>query len=160
MDGGFLGEEQVRPVKRQVAVNFVCGNLVIPGDAELPAGVHQHLSAQNVGLQEYFGIFDGAVNVALRREVHHHIRVLFRKELANPFPVADVQLHEPKIGIFHHGSQGGQVPRVGQFVQANDPVIRVFAQHMENKVGADKSGTAGYNNRHSGFLNSFDFPGS
>ena len=65
MNRGLLGEEQIRSVQGQIAVNLIGGNLVITGDAVLAAGIHQHLSAQNVGLQEDLGILDGAVNMAL-----------------------------------------------------------------------------------------------
>ena len=79
VDGGLLCEEQIRPIQGQVAVDLVGGDLVIAGDAVFPAGIHQHLGAQNIGLQKHLGVFDGAVNMAFCSEVYHHIRMLFFK---------------------------------------------------------------------------------
>ena len=87
--------------------------------------------------------------MAFRGEIHHHVGMLFLKQLIHALTVADIQLYEPEIGVTHHRLQSGQVARVGQLVQANDSVIRVFFQHMENKIGPDKSGAAGHNDVHS-----------
>ena len=81
MNGCLLSKEQVGAIQGQVTVHFVGGDLVVALDAVLAAGVHQHLGAQDVGLQEDLGILDGAVHVALGGEVHHHIGFFFLEEL-------------------------------------------------------------------------------
>ena len=148
MDGRFLGEKEVRPVKGQIAVDLVGGNLMVAADAVLPARVHQHLRTQNVGLQEHLGIFNGAIHMTFGGEVHHHVGMLLLKKPIHPLPVADVQLHKAEVGGIHDRSQRGQIAGIGQLVQADDPVVRVFAEHMENEIGADKSGAAGHDDGH------------
>ena len=152
VDGGLLGEEQVGPVQRQVAVDLVGGHLVIPLDAILPAGVHHHGGAQDVGLEEYLRVLNGAVHMALRRKVDHHVGVLLLKELVDGLPVTDVDLAEAEIGVLHGPFQGGQVARIGQAVHAHHPVLRVSFKQIVNEVAADKAGTAGHNNGHSVLL--------
>ena len=63
----------------------------------------------------------------------------------------------PEIGIVHHGSQGGKIACIGQLVQADDPVIRIFLQHMEHKVTTNKTSAAGNNNIHDLFSSIFIF---
>ena len=148
VDGRLLGKEQIGPVQRQIAVYLVGGYLMVAGDAVFAAGVHHGLGAQNVGLEEYARILDAAVHMALRRKVDHDIGVLLLKQPEHRFPIADIGLDEPEIGLVHHALQRGEVARVGQFVQADDAVIRMGIQHMENEVAADKPGAAGNDNGH------------
>ena len=85
-------------------------------------------------------------------KVYHHVRVLFLEEAVHRLPVADVALHEAEIGAVHHRGEVGQVCGVGEFVQAQDPEVLVGFHEVENKVGADKSGTASNENGHGGLL--------
>ena len=148
MDRRLLSEKQVRTVQRQVTVDLVRGDLMIAGDTVLPAGIHQSRRAHDVGLQENARILDGAVHVGLRGEIHHNVRMLLLKQLIHCLPVADVCLHKAEVRLVHHRLQRGKVSRICQLVQAHDPVIRMSLHHMENKVGADKPGAAGHDNRH------------
>ena len=52
MDRCFFCEEQVRSVQWQVAVNFVCGNLVVSLDAVFAASVHKHSCAFDICFEE------------------------------------------------------------------------------------------------------------
>ncbi len=148
MDWRFFREEQVRAVKGKIPIYFVGGNLMVTGDSIFPAGIHQHSSSLDVGVQKYFRLLDGTVYMALCRKINHHIRVFFLKQLINCFPVCDALLYKTEIRAIHHWLQRGQVSGIGQAVQANDPIIRVFVQHVKNKVASDKSGSAGYDNCH------------
>jgi len=85
-------------------------------------------------------------------EVYHHVRVLFLEEAVHRLPVADVAFHEAESGAVHHRGEVGQVRGVGEFVQAQDSEVFVDFHHIENKVGADKSGAAGNENGHGGLL--------
>ena len=69
-------------------------------DAVLAAGIHHHCGTLDVSIQEYLRILNGAVYMALCREVHHDIRVLLLKELVNGFAIADVDLAETEVRIF------------------------------------------------------------
>ena len=134
MDRRLLSEEQVGPVQRQVAVNLVGGDLVVALYAVFPAGVHQHRGADDVGLQEDARVLDAAIHMTLRREVYDDVGVLLLEQPVHALPVADVQLHEPKVRVVHHRGEGEQISRVCQLVHTDDPVIRIIFQHVENEV--------------------------
>ena len=48
----------------------------------------------------------------------------------------------------HHRLERRQIARICELIQANNPIIRILIQHMEDKVASDKSGAAGYDDRH------------
>ena len=121
-------------------------------DAVCPAAVQEDAGAEDVCLQKQGGVFDGPVHVGFGGEVYHHVRVLFFEEAVHRLPVTDVALHEAEPGAVHHRGEVGQVRSVGEFVQAQDPEVFVGFHHIENKVGADKSGAAGNENGHGGLL--------
>ena len=85
-------------------------------------------------------------------EVHHHIGVLFFEKMVHGGPVTDVALYKAEPGAAGDGHQVGQVRGVGELVQAENPEVPVGFHHVENKVGADKSGAAGNENGHGGLL--------
>ena len=116
---------------------------MIPGDPVLPAGIHHHRRAQNISLQEDARILNGAVHMALRREVDHDVRMLLLEQLIHRLPVADVRLHKAEIRVVHDALQGAQVSGIGQLVQTDDPIIRILPQHVENKIASNKTGSAG-----------------
>ena len=53
---GFLSEKEIRPVKRQVTVYFIGGNLMIAFNTVFPGSVHHYHCALDVGVKEHFGI--------------------------------------------------------------------------------------------------------
>ena len=148
VDGRLLGEKQVGTVQRQVAVHLVGGHLVIPLDAVLPAGVQHDLRAQNIRLQKDLRVLNGAIHMALGGEIHHHVRMLLLEQVIDGLAVADVRLHEAEVGPTHDAFQRGQIAGVGQLVHADDTVLRMLVQHIENEVAADKPGAAGDNDGH------------
>ena len=79
VDRGFFCKEQVRTIQRQISVNFVCRYLMITLDPVFPAGVHKYGSSFDIGVQEYFRIFNGTVYVTFSGKVYHHVRMLFFK---------------------------------------------------------------------------------
>lgn len=146
MNRRLLGKEQVGAVKRQVAVDLVSGHLMVARDAVFAAGIHERGRAHDVGLQEDARVLDGAVYVALRREIDNDVWVLLLKEAVDGLAVADVRLDKAEIRVIHHRCKRGEVARVGQLVQTDNAVVRVFSQHVEDEVASDESGTAGYYN--------------
>ena len=148
MDRRFFGEEEIRPVQGQVAIHLVRRHLMIPCNAILPAGIHQHSCAQNVGTQKDFRILNGAIHMALCRKIHNNARFLLFKECVYRITVADIRLYKAKVRLIHQRLQRRKIARIGQLVQTNQPVIRVLLCHMEQKVGANKAGTACYNDIH------------
>ena len=72
------------------------------------------------------GFFDGAVNVTLCSEVYNHIRVFFLKKFVNCLAVGDAFFYETEIWVVHDRRKSGKVSCIGQTVQTDDAVIRVF----------------------------------
>src|SRR5699024_6260903 len=64
------------------------------------------------------------------------------------FSVCDAFFYKTEIRIIHDRSQGREISRIGQAVQAYDPVVGIFVQHMKNKVASNESGSAGNDNSH------------
>ena len=148
MNRSFLGEEQIRTIQRQVAVNLIGRNLMITLDAIFTTSVHQHTGADNICLEEDARVFDGTVNMRFCRKVNHDVRMFFFKQFIHCFAVADIGLHKAEIRVIHDRHQRRQVACVGQLIEADNAVIRVFSQHVKNKIGTNKSGAAGNDDRH------------
>ena len=157
MDRSFFGEEQIRPIQRQVAINLISRNLMITLNAVLAASIHQNTGADDIGLEEDTRIFDGAVNMRFCRKVDHNVRMFFFKQLIHRFAVTDICFHETEIRVVHNRCQCGQIACVGQLVQADDPVIRILLQHVEHKVTPNKTSAAGNNNIHDLFSSTLIF---
>ncbi len=117
-------------------------------DAVLSAGIHQDRGTDDVGLQEDRRVLDGAVHVGLCCEVYDDVRLLLLEELVYALSVADVELHKAEVLFVHHRSKGRKIPRIGQGIQADDSVLRVFLELVEDEVASDESGTAGHNDGH------------
>ena len=81
--------------------------------------------------------------MAFRREMHHHIRLLFLEQLIHRFPVANVFFDKTEIRFFQHSFQGAEIAGIGQFVQADDPILRMLFQFVKDKITSDKTGSAG-----------------
>ena len=149
VDGGLLGEEEVGPVKGQVAVDFVRGDLVVALYAVFTAGVHHDGGSDDVGLEEDLRVLDGPVHMGFSGEIDDDVRLLLLEELVDSRPVTDVHADKAEVRPVHDRRQGGQVARVGQLVDADDPVLRMPVELIIYKVTADKSGAAGHDNGHS-----------
>ena len=113
----------------------------------LTAGVHQHLGADDIGLQENARILDGAVHMALSGKVDHDIRLLLLEKLVHGLAVADVCFHKAELRVFHGLSQCLQIAGIGQLIQADNAVLRVLLKLQIDKVSANKAGSAGDNDR-------------
>ena len=64
--------------------------------------------------------------MTLSSKVYHHIRMLFFDQTVNGFTVRDAFFYKTEIGMIHHRCQCGEVSCVGQTIQTDNAVIRVF----------------------------------
>ena len=62
-----------------------------------------------------------------------------------------VKFYKAELRVIHHVLQRGQVTRVCEAVHTDDPVLRMFLQHIKDKIGSDKTGAAGHNDIHQVF---------
>lgn len=149
----LLREEEVGPVEGQIAVDLVCGDLMIAPDAVFAAGIHERRRAEDVGLQEDARILNGAIDVAFGRKVDDDIGVLLFKETEYPLSVADIQLNEAEIGLLHDACKRRKIARISEFIEADDAVIGMRLQHIKDEVAADEPRSACNKNGH--LLSSF-----
>lgn len=142
MQRSALGKEKIGAIERQVAVHFVRRYLMVPLYAVPAASVHQRRRTYDVGLQKDAGIFDTAVDVALRREIDHDIRLFLGEQPIHALAVADIQPHKAEIRIVHNAFESGKIACVSEFVNADYAVTRMSLHHMEDEVAADESRAA------------------
>lgn len=119
--------------------------------AVFQACVHDDRCSRDVCFQEYFGIIERTVNVAFCGEIHGDIGTFRLKYPINGIPVGDIRLIKCKIFQAHHIGEIVHIPRIGQAVDADDPVSRVIFYHMADKIAADKACAACYKHVHTIF---------
>ena len=99
--------------------------------------------AHDVGLGESEGVLDGAVHVALCRQMDDAGDVLLLHEGVDGIKIADVCAHKPIVRLVLDVLEVREVACVGQFVHVDDPVVRVFVDEEPYYMASDKSGSAG-----------------
>ena len=67
-------------------------------------------------------------------------------QFANLLEIADVRLDKRIVRLIFDVFQVCQVSGVGQFVEVDDPVIRVFVDKQPYDVRTNETGTAGNDN--------------
>ena len=107
-----------------------------------PCRLEQRERAQDVRPREGERIPDRAVDMAFGRKVDDPVDVILPEQRPQHIQVADVTLLEHVVRGILDVPQVGKVPRVGQFVQVHDPVIRVFRHEQAYYVRADKARSA------------------
>ena len=112
---------------------------MIAFDAVLPAGIHQGLHAKDICPQEDARIFNGTVHMRFCRKVNHHIKVFLRKQVINEIAVCNIPFDKLEVWFVHNRFQGFEISRIGQCVQNNNFIIRIFIHHQMGKVSANKS---------------------
>ena len=127
-----------RVVERQVAVDLVGGDVVVP-DAEFAHGLQQAEGALDVGAQEGLRVGDGVVVVALGGVVHD--RVVARDDPVEQLGVADVA-HDELHAVGGQARDVLGVAGVGQLVQDGDVDVRVVVDHVVHEVAADEAAAA------------------
>ena len=83
--------------------------------------------------------------MALGCQVNDAVHVILLEQMAHGFEVADVGLDKGVVGLVLNVLEVGQVAGVGELVEINDLVVRVFVDKKSDYMAADKSGPAGDN---------------
>ena len=138
----------------QGAVDFVGGDVVealafVLLRETLPVrlgGLQHGQGADDVGLREGEGILDGTVHMGFRRQMDHAVHLFLTHEGEHALEVADVHLDEPVVGPVLDVLEVREIARVGEFVQVDDPVVRIFVHEQPHDVAADEAGAAGDDN--------------
>ena len=138
--------------RSQCAIHLICGNLkvllpcfpsfrlcIIPS---LFSTLQQIDRPHYISLYEDLRIRDTTIHMTLRREVDDIIEIILGKQVFHQYFVTDISLYEDMARIFLHILQVFQIARVSQLVQIHQSNIRIFIQHVIDKVRADKTGTS------------------
>ena len=104
--------------------------------------------ADNVSLDEIARTMDRAVDMALGGKVDDGAGAVLGQQSTNQRGLANVAAHEDMPHITLQTGEILQIARVGELVKIDDGLV-VLVQPVENEVGADKPGTAGYEDSHS-----------
>ena len=98
--------------------------------------------AHDIGLGKGEGVFDGAVYMALCSKVDDAIDFLCLHEGKHSLEVADVHLHEAVVGPVLDVLEVGEVACIGEFVQIDDAVLRVFVHEKAHDMASDEAGAS------------------
>ena len=122
------------------AVDLVGADVHHPADLEPARGVHHHVGAEAVGVDEVVGPDDRAVDVALRREVHDGVVAAHR--VLERLGIADVALHELVARIVVDVAERREVAGVRERVVHGHRVVG-GREHVAHVVRADEPRAAG-----------------
>ena len=88
-------------------------------------------------------ILDTAVYMTFRSQVDNSINMILLHQFQHLFIITDVCLDESIVFLVLNILQVGQVARIGQLVQIDDMILRIFVHEKSYHMAADKSGTTG-----------------
>ena len=127
-------KEQIWPVQRQIAVDFISRHLMIALDTVLAAGIHEDRRPHDIRFQENRRILNGPVDMGFRRKINDHIGMFFCKQRIHRIAVANIGLDKTEVILPHNRCQRRQIPGIRQLIQTNHPVLRMLPQHMKHKI--------------------------
>ena len=97
--------------------------------------------------------------MGLRREVHDNVRLLPLENLVDRLSVRDIRLDELEVILLHERFERLEVARIGQLVDTDNFVGRMFFMLIIDEVRADEARSASNDNIHIlAFLPKTPFP--
>ena len=117
-------------------------------DSVSTAGIQKCRCSHYIGADICLRIRDGTVYVALCCKIDNHIRLFFFKQLEYKITVCNIAMYKFIIRFVLYRFQSLQVSCIGQKIQVDDLILRVFIYHMMYKVSADESCSACHDNFH------------
>ncbi|MDF0674978.1 MAG: hypothetical protein P0120_11680 [Nitrospira sp.] len=101
----------------------------------------------DVGLNEFAGTVNGAIDMTLSREIDHRTRTVLGQQSIDERRITDIASHEQMPRIPLEAGKIVQIARIGELVEI-DQALLVLRQPVKNEVGTDKPGAAGDQNGH------------
>ena len=95
-----------------------------------------------VSLGEGERVLDGAVHMALSGKMDDAIDLFILHQLVNTVEVANVHADELIVGLVLDVLQVGKVAGIGQLIEINNLIIRIFVYKKANDMASDESSTA------------------
>lgn len=100
------------------------------------------VSANHVGLDKGHRAVDRAIDVAFRRQVHHHVRLILGKYPIQLGAIADVDLLESIALALSHHRQRLEVTGIGQLIHHHHAIAGGL-NDVPHDCGANETGTTG-----------------
>ncbi|MNN28749.1 hypothetical protein D3C81_1423280 [compost metagenome] len=116
-------------------------------DLMLFSRIQQHLSAKHIRLHKHIRLQNTPVHMRLRRKVHDHIHTIANQGI-HRLNICNIRFNKTVIRMVLHRFQIFQIPCIRQGIHVNDLIVRMLLKHIDNKVAANKSGSAGYEEFH------------
>src|SRR5262245_26841081 len=89
-------------------------------------GLEQDIGPNNIGVDEFGGSVDRAVDVALRCQVHDRVGIKAGKNIAHGGTIADVDTAEVVARMALYRSQRREIAGIGQLVEDEHLMTRVI----------------------------------
>ena len=86
--------------------------------------------------------------MALRCKIHNHIRLLIFEKFEDELSVRNIPLDKFIIRFILHRFKRLQVPCIGEQIQIDNLILRIFIYHMMYKIPADETGASCYDDFH------------
>jgi hypothetical protein len=110
----------------------------------------QHMSPDDVGLDESVGAENRAIDMGLRGKVHDRVDALLPQQLLDERTVGDVAVDEAKGRLIIGHAQAGEIACIGERIEHHHTLLRMLLQPVVDEVATDESGSAGHKQaRHS-----------
>ena len=112
--------------------------------------VEHHTGADHVSMNEVQRRINAAIDMGLSREINHSVELVLRHERVHLIGIGNVGL-EKFVTIamcFGYALEVGEVAGVGQNIDIGDVGRLVMFQNVANKVAANETAAAGYQNAH------------
>ena len=117
----------------------------------MPAGaIEHHTSANHVGVNEILRGINAAIDMGFGSEINDGVELVLGHELIHLIGIGDVAL-EKFVAIavlLGHAIEVGEVAGVGQDIDIREVSRLVMFQNVANKVAANETAAAGYQNAH------------
>ena len=115
-----------------------------PLSPDRTGGLKQTQGSQDVCPRKGERILYAPVHVRLCCKVYDRIDLFLPHQCQNRIDVADISLDEAVVGTILYVLEIGKVAGIGQFIEIDDAVIRVFPDEMPDQVRADEARSSGY----------------
>ena len=112
--------------------------------------IEQHTGADHVRVNEILRRINAAIDMRFGREIDHGVKLMLGHELVHLIGIGNVGLEEfVTIAVFlRHTVEIGEIAGVSQDIDIGDRGRLVMFQNVANKVAANETAAARYQNAH------------
>jgi hypothetical protein len=107
----------------------------------------QSMGAHDVGVYKGIRAVDRAVDVGFGCKVDYGIDLFALQQIYYEVVIPDISMYKTKPGMIFHRGKVAFVSRIGQGIEHYYLVIRIVLDPVMYKIGANKTGTTGNEER-------------